>query len=67
MKKMYIPTIKNTWVKDVTPLVNVAYTEFKKYKARPYLNLCTIHPLTPGELIHPAMRRYTEVVQSFCE
>ena len=36
------------------------------YKERPSLNLCTCYPLTPGDLIHSAMRSNTEIVHSFC-
>ena len=53
-------------LRTATPLVTAMYIEFK-YKAKPYLHLCTCNPLTPRELIYPAMGRYNKVVYSFCE
>ena len=49
-KNVYTYLIKILGLRTATPLVTTTYIEFK-YKARPYLHLCTCNPLTPRELI----------------
>ena len=67
MKNVYAYHIKTIGLKAARLSVRATYTinSLKYIKGIPSLNLCTCYRLMPGDLIHPTMHRYTEVVQPF--